>query len=251
MSTFREPPMTRAASTNKKPEATNDIADLYDEEYYERGAIRGISGYVNYGWLPELTIRMAHHLISQLGIKRHHKVLDYGCAKGFLVKALRLLDIDAYGVDISEYAIDSRPSDVAQYCAKIEGCDDPACFARTYDWFISKDVFEHIPEASLRDLLENAKSRVKHMFLAIPLGKDGGEAGFLIPEYDRDITHITIKPYAWWKSLFEESGWRIDYASYDFFGIKENWTRVHARGNAFFVLSSPDLPPLDLKVENQ
>jgi ubiquinone/menaquinone biosynthesis C-methylase UbiE len=31
--------------------------------------------------------------------------LDIGCAKGFLVKDLIALDIDAYGIDVSEYAL--------------------------------------------------------------------------------------------------------------------------------------------------
>jgi cyclopropane fatty-acyl-phospholipid synthase-like methyltransferase len=52
---------------------------------------------MNYSWMPELTIRMAHHLIQQLPIRSAETVLDYGCAKGFLVRALRILDIDAHG----------------------------------------------------------------------------------------------------------------------------------------------------------
>ena len=78
---------------------------MYNRDYYESGIENGISGYRNYRWMPELTIRMAHCLIQDLSIDKSHSVLDYGCAKGFLVKALRLLDIDAFGLDVSEYAI--------------------------------------------------------------------------------------------------------------------------------------------------
>ena len=79
----------------------------FDENYYENGVITGKSCYVNYRWMPELTIKMAHSIIKYLNLNSNVKVLDYGCAKGFLVRALRLLDIDAYGCDISEYAINN------------------------------------------------------------------------------------------------------------------------------------------------
>jgi SAM-dependent methyltransferase len=39
-------------------------------------------------------------------------VLDVGCAKGFLVKDLVDAGLDAYGVDISEYAVLKCPSDI-------------------------------------------------------------------------------------------------------------------------------------------
>ena len=42
-------------------------------------------------------------------------VLDVGCAKGFLVRHLRKLGVDAWGTDISEYAISTAPADVRPY----------------------------------------------------------------------------------------------------------------------------------------
>ena len=72
---------------------------VYNESYFERGLESGLSLYQNYRWIPELTIPMAMTIIDFLGIKRHQTILDFGCAKGFLVKAFRLLYRSAYGVD--------------------------------------------------------------------------------------------------------------------------------------------------------
>lgn len=44
------------------------------------------------------------------------KVLDLGCAKGFLVEDLRTLEVEAYGVDVSEYALSQVAADIRQYC---------------------------------------------------------------------------------------------------------------------------------------
>lgn len=218
--------------------AQNQVVDpgTYDEDYFERGVQTQKSGYQNYSWLPELTIKMAHHLVQLLPIKHGEKVLDFGCAKGFLVKALRLLDVDAYGVDVSEYAIDRVDPQVRGLCTRICGPQDPRCFNRDYDWMVSKDVFEHLTEAQLSELLQLARGRVKHMFAAIPIGKDDSK-GFIIPEYDRDITHVTMEPLHWWMELFQKNGWNVDSATHSFRGVKDSWTAAWPHGNAFFVVS--------------
>ena len=74
----------------------------YDEDYFERGIESGKSLYTNYRWIPELTIPMCSFLNEQLGIGQSENVLDFGCAKGFIVKAMRLLGRNAYGVDLNQ-----------------------------------------------------------------------------------------------------------------------------------------------------
>ena len=218
-------------------ENAKDIeSNTYNEDYFERGVQKKVSGYQNYSWLPELTIKMAHHLIQKLPIESKDRVLDFGCAKGFLVKALRLLDIDAYGVDVSDYAINRSDPEVRGLCRLISGVNDPKCFDRKYDWLVSKDVFEHLTENELKILLCNAQKSVNKIFCAIPLGKPCA-TGFIISEYDRDITHVTKQPLEWWMALFEKNGWNIDSVNYSFQGVKDNWTAVEPCGNAFFILS--------------
>lgn len=46
-------------------------------------------------------------------------VFDVGCAKGFLVKALRDLGVDACGIDVSEYAIENAAPSVRPYLRRI------------------------------------------------------------------------------------------------------------------------------------
>jgi 2-polyprenyl-3-methyl-5-hydroxy-6-metoxy-1,4-benzoquinol methylase len=75
------------------------IETKFNKDYYEDGVRKHISGYENYRWMPERSIPEA------LDIKNNFKFntcVDYGCAKGFLVSALRLMGCDAYGEDISE-----------------------------------------------------------------------------------------------------------------------------------------------------
>ncbi len=210
----------------------------YDADYYERGPVLGISGYMNFSWMPELTLRMAHKFIQVLPIGQGEKVLDIGCAKGFLVKALRILDVEAYGVDVSEYAMKHVDGEVRDFCWQSRGCDDPTFFRNQYDWLIAKDVMEHMTEEELRTLLGRARGAGRHLFAAVPLASDDECGKYIIPEYDRDVTHVIRKSLGWWKTLFESEGWHVDRASHQFPGCKENWTSRWDQGNGFFVASN-------------
>jgi len=211
--------------------------NTYDETYFESGLAAGVSGYMNYGWMPELTLRMAHKFIEGLPIKKGQVVLDFGCAKGFLVKAFRILDVEAYGADVSKYAIAHAPESAREYCSLIDGCDDGRLFERSYDWLIGKDVFEHLIEDEMRSLLRNARSNVRKIFGAIPLAADNESGKYIVPAYDSDITHVTAKTKEWWHELFESEGWRVDSLMYTFDGCKENW-RKWEKGNGFYIASS-------------
>ena len=58
----------------------------------------------------DLTRDYINHLVSA-----NKKVLEIGCAKGFLVEDLREQGVDAWGIDISPYAIGEAPEGVAPY----------------------------------------------------------------------------------------------------------------------------------------
>jgi hypothetical protein len=90
-------------------------------------------------------------------------------------------------------------------------------------------------EPELDALLANARRRVKRIFAVIPLGRADG-TGFVIPEYDRDATHVTVRPADWWNQVFARNGWRTNRFTHSFKGVKDSWTRAHPEGNGFYVL---------------
>lgn len=201
----------------------------YDEDYYERGVSLKKSGYENYRWLPRLTIRFADKIIKELNLRKGDIILDYGCAKGFLVKAFRILDIEAYGCDISNYAIKNLDVEIKKYCKLIK---NKIPFNRKFDWIIAKDVFEHLHENELKNILKNIPKLSNNLFVIVPLGKNDK---FIIPSYDLDVTHKLAKSRNWWEKSFESSGWKVDRFSYLIEGMKDNW-KEYKKGNGFFVL---------------
>ena len=96
-------------------------ADWYDADYFERGLESGKSCYQNYRWVPELTIPMTMTIIDYLKIPRGAKILDYGCAKGYLVRSMELLGRPAWGLDTSPYAIENLHPNIGKCCFLLNG----------------------------------------------------------------------------------------------------------------------------------
>jgi len=206
---------------------------LYDEDYFENGLISGRSGYLNYRWLPELTIKMAYNVVKSLPIQNTEKVLDFGCAKGFLVKALRILGFDAYGCDISDYAIKNLDSDVRDFCRKCSSGNLIPFDEESFDWLIGSGVLEHLMEEELDNFLQISKKFTKKMFFDIPLGCNGK---YIAPQQDNDITHVLRKDEGWWTDKMTNAGWKLKNFSFHFPVLRENWTSKHPKSFGFFIL---------------
>lgn len=77
------------------------ISREYGELYFDGPREYGYGGYHYDGrWQA-----VAKDIIAHFDLKPGDRVLDVGAAKGFLVTDLLAEDIDAYGLDISEYAL--------------------------------------------------------------------------------------------------------------------------------------------------
>jgi len=208
-------------------------AEKFDRDYFENGVATGVSGYQDYRWLPEMTLVFAHKMIKNLDLREGDKVLDYGCAKGFMVHAFRLLDIDAYGCDISEYAIENAHPPVRDYVRLMSEGGDIPFPDNHFRQVIAKDVYEHLPEEVLEKTLQESARVSERLFTIVPLG-DGEK--YVIPSYEHDITHIHRQPPEWWEQKFEEQGWRVDRFSSLVPGMKQNYAKF-PKGNGFFFLS--------------
>ena len=79
------------------------ISRQYGELYFDGPRTYGYGGYRYDGrWIP-----VAEDIVKHFNLKPGDRVLDVGCAKGFLVKDLMKVcpGLEAFGLDISEYAL--------------------------------------------------------------------------------------------------------------------------------------------------
>jgi 2-polyprenyl-3-methyl-5-hydroxy-6-metoxy-1,4-benzoquinol methylase len=101
-----------------KPKEYN--ASYFDGKYQ---SMRHNAGYTTYErWFRNDSnnfLDIAKDLVNQFSLE-NKKVLDVGCAKGFLVEDLRSLGVDAFGIDISSYAISKANLGVSSYLELVD-----------------------------------------------------------------------------------------------------------------------------------
>ncbi|WP_448951167.1 class I SAM-dependent methyltransferase [Labrys neptuniae] len=103
---LRSLPRTKRNITQRGEAKTPDViaaARDYGELYFDGPRSYGYGGYRYDGrWLP-----VARDIIEHFGLKPGMRVLDVGCAKGFLVKDLMIAcpGLEAFGLDVSHYAL--------------------------------------------------------------------------------------------------------------------------------------------------
>lgn len=163
----------------------------FDEDYFLRGKDTGVSNYEDYRWLPEQTLAYACSLAGVLGMTPRDTCLDYGCARGYLVKALRMMGVKAEGYDISDWAIQNADPDVA-------GLVSTHFPMKSFDYVISKDTLEHIEEEALRFVLPRLfHLSIRGGLVIVPLTReDGGE--YFRDEDESDRTHKIRWTFGTW-----------------------------------------------------
>lgn len=99
------PPTKRSIEKRKlakDPEVIR-LSKQFGEMYFDGPRDYGYGGYRYDGrWIP-----VAKDIITHFNLKPGDRILDIGCAKGFLVKDLMLVcpGLEAFGLDISSYAL--------------------------------------------------------------------------------------------------------------------------------------------------
>jgi len=169
-------------------------ASYYNKDYFRPGSK---SGYMlPFTWEVEKAerIKSAQFLRDTFNPKN---ALDIGCAKGFLVKALLQLGIDAYGCDISKFAINNYEPEAK---GRLKVCDirDGLPYAdNSFDLVCSFATLEHIEMEFLPKVAsEIARVTRQRVFFDVPIS--------LINENRPwgDPSHRTYMPSSYWISLF-------------------------------------------------
>lgn len=125
----------------------DDLSQAYDKEFFDTGAgTRELGLDIRYCFeevYPTFQI-LARCLKKQFNPS---KVLDIGCAMGFLVKALKDLGVEAWGVDVSRYAIDNAPADIHPNLYQIDLTKDKLPFPdQCFDLVTFLGTIEYLPD---------------------------------------------------------------------------------------------------------
>ena len=142
-------------------------------------------------WLKQFRA-FADRIISDI---KPASVLDAGCAWGFLVEALRQSGVEAWGIDISEYAIQNVHPDIRPYCS-VGSVTAP--LSRRYDLIVCIEVLEHLPQLDAEKAIANfCQHGDDILFSSTPL------------DY-KEATHFNVQPPEYWAECFARHGFYRD-----------------------------------------
>lgn len=186
-----EAPAEAATPKAQVPRSTEEAGRLFDSDYYEHGFGPVPYTHDQEQW-PKFFGGIAEQMIRAVQPRR---VLDVGCAIGFLVGAFWDRGVEAWGIDVSSYAIDQVRRDLKPYCKVASAADG---IEGRYDLITCIEVLEHMPEdqaALAMDSMTRAADTI--LFSSTP--------------YDlSEPTHFNVRPLISWLTLFQERGFAPD-----------------------------------------
>lgn len=176
-------------------EIDGEYSAIFDRDYFENGVATKKSNYKDYSWdrLGSYFQRTARHIVDLFKPKR---TLDVGCAKGYLVKGLDELGVDAFGIDPSIYAVTEAHPDI-QDKIELEIAQSIPYPNNTFDVVTCFDVLEHIPARDVHKTLKEMLRVSKKWVLLRVVTRE--------VENDKDSSHETIRDKDWWNKKIEKA----------------------------------------------
>ena len=189
----------------KSPEAIA-IAKQFGEVYFDGPREFGYGGYRYDGrWIP-----VSRDIVAHFDLKPGMRVLDVGCAKGFLVKDLMKVcpGLEVFGLDISLYALMHCEPEVVGHLHL--GTAEKLPFPdHSFDCVISLNTVHNFPRPrALKVMQEIERVSRDRSFVQID--------SFHTPEQKEIFESwvLTAEFYDYpdgWKRLFAEAGYSGDY----------------------------------------
>lgn len=161
----------------------------YDAFYYQHCC--GTPYLRNEMWLA-LFGRIADRIVADI---RPRRVLDAGCGMAFLIEGLRHRGVEAFGVDLSSYAIGQVHESVRPFCSQGSITDE---FTGQYDLIVSIEVLEHMAAPDAERAIENMCAHTSDvLFSSTPI------------DY-KEATHVNVHQPDYWVEQFGRYGFFRD-----------------------------------------
>lgn len=203
--------MTSKHDTHESGNSRKAGRETYNEKYFKK-----------YGQLTVPYEKMRPRLFATaraLSFLNPKRVLDVGCAMGFLVSGFRTLGIEAFGVEISNYAV--KKSREARHYLILSDVEGGIPFKNNcFDLVTMIEVLEHLHEY---DIVLKEVSRVLkpggHLYLTIP------DARYHKPSRD----HVSLKDKRTWVKIFYKHGLKAESSALTEWIALRDWKGPRAK----------------------
>lgn len=183
------------------------IARKFDEDFFDGDRKYGYGGF---SYNPKYWTAVVRDLVNYYKLKPGSKVLDVGCAKGFMLFDLKrqFPEIEVRGIDISNYAIKNAHEKIKEFlkvgnATKIEFEDN------YFDLVISINTVHNLDfEDCKRSIKEISRVSKKNSFLTVDAFNSEEEKERM---HMWNLTAKTIMSVDDWKKTFIDIDYNGDY----------------------------------------
>jgi SAM-dependent methyltransferase len=188
-------------------DADRAIARQFGKDYFDGDRIHGYGGYHYHPRFWQATVRRFR---DHYGLKPGDRVLDVGCAKGFMLHDFKELipGLTIAGIDISEYAIAHAKEEIKPFL-RVGNAKELPYDDRSFDLVVAINTIHNLdlPECK-QALREIQRVTRRHAFIMVDAWRDEEERERLQRWV---VTCRTAMHVLDWKRVFAEVGYVGDY----------------------------------------
>ncbi len=190
-----------------KTEEDRRIARQFGREFFDGDRRHGYGGfnYMPRFWQPVVPTLQAH-----FGLTAGTRLLDIGCAKGFMLHDLAEMipGIEVKGIDVSTYAIDNAIEDMRPHVSVADAVELPFP-DHSFDVVIAINTLHNLErDALIRALREIERVGRGKAFVTVDAYRNKEEKERM---FAWNLTARTVLSVDGWKGLFAEAGYTGDY----------------------------------------
>jgi len=174
--------------------------DYFDNEKY-------FVGYHGYNYDGRFR-KTAEKMVEYYNLEKGSKILEIGCAKGYLLVEFHYLGMDVYGIDLSEYAVNHVHPDLKNKI-KIGRLSEMKYDDNYFDFLLTKELLPHLQmDELLQFLAETQRISNGKIFHMIQCGRNEKELK-LMKKWDN--THQILMTPNQWVDFFNKHFYNCDY----------------------------------------
>jgi SAM-dependent methyltransferase len=182
-------------------------ARKFDIEYFDGDRLTGYGGY-NYN--PRFWTDTVSYMVKYYGLSNNSKILDVGCAKGYMMYDLSLLipGAEIKGLDISSYAKENSLVEMKENIT-VGNANNLPFEDNYFDLVIAINTLHNLPLIDCKEAFREIKRVTKHHSFVMndAWNDDKGKESML----NWNLTALTYMSCEDWKKLFAEVGYEGDY----------------------------------------
>ncbi len=187
-------------------EQHRQVARQFGKDFFDGDRL---SGYGGYSYHPRFWTETVQRFRDHYALEPTARILDVGCAKGFMLHDFKLLlpDAEVVGLDISEYAIRNAHPEVAS--SVFVGTANALPFSDdSFDLVISINTIHNLPSDGCKSALQEIQrvSRA-HSFVTMDAWRSEAERQSMLKW---NLTALTYMHVDDWHRVFAEVGYTGD-----------------------------------------